>query len=150
MVMRVATNTLFGIGGLLDIASDLGIAAPASKTSARRSAAGACRQGPYLVWPLFGPSSLRDSVALPLDLSWATGALTNDGAARIGLTVLELIDIRARLLDADSLIDAIALDNYVFIRDGYLSRRRSLVYDGESDPNSPDDGKGEAGLPCRR
>jgi phospholipid-binding lipoprotein MlaA len=146
MVTRVATNTLFGLGGILDVASDLGIQRQREDLGQTLGCWG-LPAGPYLVWPLLGPSSLRDSVALPLDLSWATGALTNDGAARVGLTALELIDIRTSLLGADSLVDSISIDKYVFIRDGYLSRRRSLVYDGEP-PELPDDGKaGPACLP---
>jgi phospholipid-binding lipoprotein MlaA len=144
MVTRVATNTLFGLGGILDVASDLGIQRQREDLGQTLGCWG-LPAGPYLVWPLLGPSSLRDSVALPLDLSWATGALTNDGAARIGLTVLELIDVRTSLLGADQLIEAISIDKYVFLRDGYLTRRRSLVYDGEP-PESPDEGR--AGPPC--
>jgi phospholipid-binding lipoprotein MlaA len=139
MVTRVATNTLFGLGGFIDVASDLGIQRQREDLGQTLGCWG-LPAGPYLVWPLLGPSSLRDSVALPLDLSWATGALTNDGAARLGLTALELIDIRTSLLGADRLIDSISIDKYVFIRDGYLARRRSLVYDGEP-PELPDDGK---------
>ena len=144
MVTRVATNTLFGLGGVIDVASDLGIQRQREDLGQTLGCWG-LPAGPYLVWPLLGPSSLRDSVALPLDLSWATGALTNDGAARIGLTALELIDIRTSLLGADKLIDAISIDKYVFIRDGYLTRRRSLVYDGDP-PELADEGK--TGLPC--
>ena len=141
MMTRVATNTLFGIGGIFDVASDLGIQRQREDFGQTLGRWG-LPAGPYLVWPLLGPSSLRDSVALPLDLSWATGALTNDGAARIGLTVLELIDIRTSLLEAGRMIDALALDKYVFIRDAHLARRRSLVYDGEP-PELPDDSKVE-------
>ena len=139
MTMRVATNTLFGIGGVFDVASDLGIERQREDFGQTLGRWG-LPAGPYIVWPLLGPSSLRDSVALPLDLSWATGALTNDGAARVGLTVLELIDIRASLLSAGRILDEIALDKYVFIRDGYLARRRSLVYDGDPPelPELPD------------
>jgi phospholipid-binding lipoprotein MlaA len=146
MVTRVATNTLFGLGGILDVASDLGIQRQREDLGQTLGCWG-LPAGPYLVWPLLGPSSLRDSVALPFDLAWATGALTNDGAARIGLTVLELIDIRTSLLDADRIVDANAIDKYVFIRDFSLARRRSLVYDGEP-PELPDDGK--SAPPCMR
>ncbi len=90
-----------------------------------------------------------DSVALPLHLSWAIGALTNDGAMRVGLPTLELIDIRAGLLDAGRIVDGIALDKYVFIRDGYLARRRSLVYDGEP-PDLPDDSRKDEPPPAAK
>jgi phospholipid-binding lipoprotein MlaA len=149
MTMRVATNTLFGIGGVFDVASDLGIERQREDFGQTLGRWG-LPAGPYVVWPLLGPSSLRDSVALPLDLSWATGALTNDGAARVGLTVLELIDIRASLLSAGRILDEIALDKYVFIRDGYLARRRSLVYDGDPPelPESPDPDPAPAPAPA--
>ena len=136
MGMRVATNALFGIGGIFDPATDLGM-------ERRREDFGQTLgrwgfpAGPYLVLPLFGPSSLRDTAGLTLDLAWATGYLTNDEGVRIGLTVLELIDVRAGLLGATRIVDEIALDKYVFIRDGYLTRRRSMVYDGDP-PDLPE------------
>ena len=136
MTMRVATNTLFGIGGLFDVASDLGIERQPEDfgQTLGRWGLGA---GPYIVWPLLGPSSLRDTAGLPLDLSWRASALTNDTAAKVGLTTLQLIDVRANLLGASRIVDDIALDKYVFIRDGYLTRRRSQVYDGDP-PDLPE------------
>ena len=130
MTMRVATNTLFGIGGLFDVAGDLGIERQPEDFGQTLGRWG-LPAGPYLVWPLLGPSSLRETAAMPLDLSWRPAALSDDSATRIGLTTLQLIDVRASLLGASRLVDDIALDKYVFIRDGYLARRRSLVYDGE-------------------
>ena len=130
MTMRVATNTLFGIGGVFDVASDLGIERQQEDFGQTLGHWG-LPAGPYLVWPLLGPSSLRDSAGLPLDLSWSPSALTKDDPTRFGLTALRLIDTRAGLLNATRLVDEIALDKYVFIRDGYLARRRNLVYDGD-------------------
>lgn len=130
MTMRVATNTLFGIGGLFDFASELGIERLPEDFGQTLGRWG-LPAGPYIVWPLLGPSSLRDSAGLPLDLSWSPSGLTNDDATRIGLRSLELIDVRARLLNASNLLDDIALDKYVFIRESYFARRRSKVYDGD-------------------
>ena len=130
MTMRMATNTFFGIGGLFDVASDLGIERRQEDLGQTLGRWG-LPAGPYLFWPLLGPSSMRDSAGLPLDLSWSTGAMTNDGVVRVGLTALQVVDTRAGLLNATRLVDEIALDKYVFIRDGYLARRRSLVYDGD-------------------
>jgi len=139
MTIRVATNTLFGIAGLFDVASDLGIERQQEDFGQTLGRWG-LPAGPYVVWPLLGPSSLRDSAALPLDLSWRPALLSDDEATRYGITALQLIDARANLLSAGRLVDEIALDKYVFIRDGYLSRRRNLVYDGEP-PELPDDTK---------
>ncbi len=141
MTMRVATNTLFGIGGLFDVASDLGIERQ-SEDFGQTLGRWGLPPGPYIVWPLLGPSSLRDTTALPLDLSWRPATLSDDVATRWGLSTLQLIDVRTSLLDAGRMVDDIALDKYVFIRDGYLARRRSLVYDGDP-PDVPDDGKDE-------
>jgi phospholipid-binding lipoprotein MlaA len=136
MTMRVATNTLFGVLGLFDVASDLGIERQQEDFGQTLGRWG-LPAGPYIVWPLLGPSSLRDTAAMPLDMSWRPAALSNDSETRIGLTTLQLISVRASLLDATRMIDEIALDKYVFVRDGYLSRRRSLVYDGDP-PELPD------------
>lgn len=130
MTMRVATNTLFGLGGIFDVASDLGIERQQEDFGQTLGRWG-LPAGPYIVWPLLGPSSLRDGAGLPLDLSWSPSALTKDDPARFGLTSLQLIDTRAGLLSATRLIDEIALDKYVFIRDGYLARRHNQVYDGD-------------------
>jgi phospholipid-binding lipoprotein MlaA len=130
MTIRVATNTLFGIGGLFDVASDLGIER-LSEDFGQTLGRWGLPPGPYIVWPLLGPSSLRDSAGLPLDLSWSPSALAHDDPDRIGLSSLQLIDVRARLIAAGNLLEEIALDKYVFVRDGYLARRRSQVYDGD-------------------
>jgi len=141
MTMRVATNTLFGIAGLFDVASDLGIERQQEDFGQTLGRWG-LPAGPYLVWPLLGPSSLRETAAMPLDLSWRPAALSHDDATRYGITTLQLIDVRASLLGASRIVDDIALDKYVFIRDGYLSRRRSLVYDGDPpDIADPEDAK---------
>ena len=130
MTMRVATNTLFGLGGTFDVASDLGIERQQEDFGQTLGRWG-LPAGPYIVWPLLGSSSLRDSAGLPLDLYWSPSALTKDDPTRFGLTSLNLIDTRAGLLNASRLVNEIALDKYVFIRDGYLARRRNLVYDGD-------------------
>lgn len=130
MTMRVATNTLFGVAGIFDVASDVGLERQ-SEDFGQTLGRWGLPAGPYLVWPLLGPSSLRDSAGLPLDLSWSPSALTRDDALRFGLTSLRLVDARAQLLNASRMIDEIALDKYGFIRDGYLARRRNLVYDGD-------------------
>jgi len=130
MTVRVATNTLFGIGGLFDVASDLGLERQQEDFGQTLGRWG-LPAGAYMVWPLLGPSSLRDTAAMPLDLQWRPAALSQDSATRVGLSTLQLIDVRAGLLNASRIVDDIALDKYVFIRDGYLARRRSLVYDGE-------------------
>jgi phospholipid-binding lipoprotein MlaA len=94
--------------------------------------------GAYLVWPLLGPSSVRESLALPLDRAVSPALIINDGAVKWEITTLQIINTRANLLGATRVLDEIALDKYTFIRDAYLQRRRSLVYDGDEPPARED------------
>jgi phospholipid-binding lipoprotein MlaA len=137
MTMRVATNTLFGIGGLFDVASDLGMERQ-SEDFGQTLGWWGLPAGPYLVWPLLGPSTLRDSAGRPLDLAWSPSAVINDNTASVSLSLLNLVDTRAGLLSASRVVDGIALDKYSFIRDAYVARRRNLVYDGNP-PELPED-----------
>jgi len=132
-VTRFAFNSTFGILGLLDIASEAGLQKH-NEDFGQTLGVWGVPSGPYVMLPLFGPSTLRDTVALPADV-WADPwrykvpvALRTTGAAvRVG-------DQRATLLDASDLLEEAALDRYAFIRDGYLQRRESRVYDGGSPP----------------
>ncbi len=91
--------------------------------------------GPYLVLPVFGPSTVRDAAGLPLDLAASPYYAINDGAFRPVTTVLGALNARSQLMSATQALDAIAMDKYSFVRDAFLSRRLRLVYDG----NPPDD-----------
>jgi phospholipid-binding lipoprotein MlaA len=142
-VVRVTTNTFFGIFGIFDIASEFGLEHHYEDfgQTLGRWGFGA---GAYIVWPVLGPSSVRDSVALPADRWFASPALyINDGRWQFGITTLQLINTRANLLGATKLLDDIALDKYSFVRDAYLQRRRSLVFDGDA-PELPDPNGGPA------
>ena len=130
MTMRVATNSLFGIAGLFDVASDLGIERQPEDFGQTLGRWG-LPAGPYIVLPLLGPSSVRETAALPVDMQWRPAALSNDTGTRVGISALQLIDVRTGLLGASRILDEIALDKYVFVRDAYLSRRRNQVYDGD-------------------
>lgn len=132
-IMRVGTNTVFGIGGLFDVASEAGIEKHHEDfgQTLGRWGVGA---GPYVVLPLFGPSTLRDSAGLPLDLYASPMISVRSDEVRWGVAVLGLINTRANLLDATNLLDDVALDRYSFVRDAYLQRRRSLVHDGDPPP----------------
>jgi phospholipid-binding lipoprotein MlaA len=137
MTMRVAANTLFGIGGLFDVASDLGMERQ-SEDFGQTLGRWGMPAGPYLVWPLLGPSTARDTLGRPLDLAWSTSLAINDSGVNLALSALNLIDTRASLLSASRVVDGIALDKYTFIRDAYIARRRNLVYDGNP-PELPEE-----------
>lgn len=129
-VMRVGTNTVFGFGGLLDIASEAGLHAQREDLGQTLGRWGFA-PGPYVVWPVLGPSTVRESVALPLDRYATASTLFSDTPTKVSLLTLELVDTRASLLGATRVLDDIALDKYSFVRGAYLQRRQSLVYDGD-------------------
>jgi phospholipid-binding lipoprotein MlaA len=137
MVMRVATNTLFGIGGVFDVASDLGMERSTEDLGQTLGRWG-MPAGPYIVWPLLGPSTARDTLGRPLDLAWSHSLVINDAGVNLSLSALNLIDTRASLLSASRVVDGLAFDKYTFIRDAYIARRRNLVYDGNP-PELPEE-----------
>ena len=83
--------------------------------------------------PLLGPSTVRDTAALPLDIKGDIWGYKDPVYIRNSGIALRAVDQRANLLDASNLLEDAALDRYEFIRDGYLQRRESLIHDGESD-----------------
>lgn len=139
-VMRVGTNTLFGLGGLLDVASEFGADRQGEDLGQTLGRWGMA-PGPYVVWPVLGPSTLRDSLALPLDAQISPALAVENEVGKYALTGLQLVNTRAGLLGASGMLNDIAFDKYVFLRDAYLQRRRSLVYDGDPpEEKEPDDG----------
>lgn len=141
-LMRFSVNTVFGIVGLFDVASEMRLD-PHYEDLGQTLGRWGVGPGAYLVLPLIGPSSVRDTVALPLDIQASTETLVDNVATRNSMMALRFLNVRTNLLDGSKLLDGIALDKYLFVRDGYLQRRRSLVYDGNPPPE-PDD---EAALP---
>jgi phospholipid-binding lipoprotein MlaA len=137
MTVRVTTNTVFGLGGLFDLATDAGLERQTEDFGQTLGKWG-FGPGPYLVLPFYGASSLRDAVGLPLDRQASLPGIVQDGSYRWGLTTLELVHGRADLLSATSLLEQVALDKYSFVRDSYLARRRNQVFDGNP-PEEPEE-----------
>ena len=95
-------------------------------------------EGPFVVLPFLGPSTVRDTSALPVDWYTYPPTYVEDDTVRYSLRGLELLDARASLLDQEDLIRG---DRYSFIRDAWLQRRRFEVTDGElGDDSFIDDG----------
>jgi phospholipid-binding lipoprotein MlaA len=141
---RVMVNTTIGMLGLFDVASDLSIERHPANFGLTLGRWG-LKPGPYLVLPLLGPSSLRDTAALPIDAKGSLVGNTNDAATRNVLTVIDVVRTRASYLGAEGVVDGAALDKYSFMRDAYLQRRRNQVYDG--DPPEEEPQPDEAALP---
>ncbi|WP_019139649.1 MlaA family lipoprotein [Noviherbaspirillum massiliense] len=140
-VMRVAVNSTLGFGGLLDIGSEAGLAKH-NEDFGQTLGKWGVKSGPYLVLPLLGPSTVRDASALPLDFAADPWSYKDPARWRAAGTGLHLIDQRAGLLNASSLLEDAALDRYAFVRDAYLQRRESKVRDGETPRTSYEDDMG--------
>ena len=129
---RMVVNSTFGLGGIIDLASDIGLEKRNEDFGQTLGYYGV-PTGPYVMLPFFGPSSLRDAGGLVLDS--ATDPIFVGSffvAPFIGPVVgaARVADQRAVLLDTDKTLEEAALDKYEFLRDAYLQRRRSLVFDG--------------------
>ena len=132
--MRFAVNTVLGIGGVLDISSAAGI--PKHKEDFGQTLGRwGVGSGPYVVLPLLGSSTVRDTAALPLDFKGDLWSYKDPVNVRNSGTGVRLLDARASVLDASDLIEGAALDRYEFVRDAYLQRRESRVNDGEAPRN---------------
>jgi phospholipid-binding lipoprotein MlaA len=149
--MRFNVNTFFGLGGILDIASELHIERHKEDFGQTLGRWGT-PSGPYLVLPLLGSSTVRDALALPIDRKGDPVNYVDSAGEGNSLYVLRAVDIRSNLLRAGSVLDEAALDKYSFTRDAYLQRRRAQIFDAQkpdrfrkepgSDGREPDsDGK---------
>jgi phospholipid-binding lipoprotein MlaA len=131
---RVVFNTTIGFLGISDPASEMGYAKTREdfgQTFGRWEVG----TGPYVVLPLFGPSTVRDTFGLILDfrIDPMTGAVSDSGT-RSAVYGVAAIDLRKDLLDAQSTIEALSFDKYSGVRDAWMARRRSQVYDGDPPP----------------
>lgn len=135
-VLRVGINSTFGLLGWLDIASEMHLYRQREDFGQTLGRLGV-GPGPYIVWPFFGPSTLRDSFDIPALWYVAPEHFVDEIPARNVMSSVDIVSTRANLLSATNLLDDISLDPYTFMRDGYLQRRRSQIYDGDP-PDEPD------------
>ncbi|NBD20386.1 VacJ family lipoprotein [Aquabacterium fontiphilum] len=133
-IMRVSINTTLGLGGLIDLATPMQIDKP-NEDFGQTLGVWGVKPGAYIVWPLLGPSTLRDSVGIPGDMYFSASGLATEPGVAMAVKALEVVDIRARYLGASNLLDDVALDKYSFMRAAYLQRRQNLIYEG----NPPDE-----------
>jgi phospholipid-binding lipoprotein MlaA len=158
-IMRFAFNSVFGIGGLLDWATPAGLPKHHQDFGLTLGHWG-IPSGPYLVLPLFGPSTVRDSMGLIVDVKF-NPLNYMEPAVRNPLYVLQFVSVRSDLLGATDLLQQAALDKYSFVRDAYTQQRRARLrgasdnaaplpdYDdqGDSGAAAPAAGAPAAGLP---
>jgi phospholipid-binding lipoprotein MlaA len=154
---RFIANSTFGLGGIFDIASDMGMPKH-NEDFGQTLAVWGVDFGPYLVIPILGPSSVRDAtgtaVATQAYLPWQLPEwldVDHRVAWQNWLTGIDIVQTRANLLDATDLLEQAALDRYAFIRNAYFQRRRNLIYDGNPPPlppSEPEPGGAESKIPA--
>lgn len=125
---RVALNSTVGLLGFVDVASGAGLQKH-NEDFGQTLGAWGVPAGPYVMLPIFGPSTVRDTVVLPIDLEADPWNHKEPIRWRNTGIVLRAVDERAAILDASNLMEEAALDRYEFIRDGFLQRRDSKIYD---------------------
>ena len=140
---RFVINSTFGLAGFVDVAG-------MDKIAHRKEDFGqtlgywGVGNGAYLVLPILGPSSLRDTTGLVFD-NFTSNPIQyphNIGQVRLTnqLRAAQILDKRTELLDAGDLVDNASLDPYSFMRDAYLQSRENLVADGVASSKAMDDG----------
>jgi phospholipid-binding lipoprotein MlaA len=135
--MRLNVNTFFGLGGILDIASGLNIERHREDFGQTLGRWGV-PAGPYIMLPLLGPSTLRDSLALTFDRQGDPVHYVDPTAARYQLYSLRAIDQRSNSLRVGSVLEGAALDKYTFIRDAHLQKRRAEIFENDPADTPPD------------
>ena len=132
--MRVVVNTIFGIYGLFDVATEIGLQRHPEDFGQTLGYWGVA-SGPYLVLPVLGPSTVRDTAAMPVDMTADFVRQYNDVPVRNTAMATRIVDKRAGLLKTTDLLSGASIDKYSFTRDSYLQFRRNQVFDG----NPPDE-----------
>ena len=125
-LFRVTVNTFWGLGGLLDVATEMQIPKHSADFGMTLGHYGVA-SGPYLVLPVFGPSTVRDSLGRVVDIQGDLAGRIDNVEVRNSLAALRVVNLRARFLDAGEVLNQAALDKYSFTRDVYLQRRKSLI-----------------------
>ena len=125
-LFRFTTNTVFGVAGIFDVASELNIPKHTEDFGQTLGHWGV-PAGPYLVLPVLGPSTFRDTAGTVVDFNGNLLTRSNDVGFRNTVSAVGIVNVRANLLDAGDLLDQASLDKYSFARDIYLQRRRSLI-----------------------
>jgi phospholipid-binding lipoprotein MlaA len=128
-ITRFFINSIFGLGGFFDVASEMGLEKHSEDFGQTLGKWGA-KPGPYLMLPFLGPSTTRDAFTFVGDTALAPALSLDDNAARVGLISLDLINTYSAFT---GIADIESKDQYAFLRDAYLERRKYEVNDGLSE-----------------
>ena len=126
---RFLTNTIFGIGGLFDVATESGLES-SPETFGQTFAVWGIPDGPYVVVPFLGPRTLSGAFAIPLDFAGDPTFYLDDSTDKWIIYGIRAIDLRMQFFTAEELI-ADSYDRYLTIRESFLQNRRFRIYDGD-------------------
>ncbi|MDA3870341.1 MAG: VacJ family lipoprotein [Gammaproteobacteria bacterium] len=136
---RIVFNTTFGLLGFMDVATDFGLLKH-NEDFGQTLGYWGVDSGPYLVLPFFGSSNIRDAIGSTVDTTEFDFVYDDMSPENVyALYAVNYIDIRADLLKAKDIVDETAPDPYAFIRDGWMQRRKNLIYDGNPPEEDMDD-----------
>ena len=127
---RILVNSTIGLGGLFDVASDMGLTTDDEDFGQTMGVWGV-EQGPYVVLPLLGPSTVRDGAGLFVDTTSDANMISKtEGIGFISSSAISIIDKRVELLLVTDMID-LSDDPYIAMRSSYLQKRKYDVFDGD-------------------
>lgn len=135
---RVLVNTTVGLLGIFDVATGLGLEKHNEDFGQTLGWWGA-GDGPYIVLPIFGPSNVRDTFGLVVDVLTDPITYIDPTRDRNIVVGVRAVNRRSQLIDATTVLETAALDKYQFVRDAYLQRRRNLIYDGKPPKEEDED-----------
>jgi phospholipid-binding lipoprotein MlaA len=124
---RFIVNSVFGLGGVFDVATDAGMQPSQGEDFGQTLAVWGVSEGPYLMLPFLGPSTLRDAPSNVLDSFLDPFAYNDNYGMRAGIKAIDIVALRAELLGID---DVMSGDKYIFVRDVYLQNREYVIADG--------------------
>lgn len=127
---RFLVNSTFGLGGIIDVAS-CGKIPQNYEDMGQTFASWGYKCSNYFVIPFLGPSTVRDTLGLPIDYFVLSAYGFIPAKVRYPMTGLRLIDRRSQLLELEDVANQAAVDRYVFERDAYLQRRAFLIAKNE-------------------
>ncbi len=145
-IMRVVINTVFGLGGLFDVATQAKLPKHTADFGLTMGHYGA-PSGPYIVLPLLGPSTVRDAAGLGVDYVGNPLTYVNPDSVSWTLYGVNLLNMRANLLGAGDVLNAAAIDKYSFVRNAYLQRRQMLINGSKTGMRLPNYDEGGQSLP---
>ncbi len=127
--LRFSVNTVFGVFGLVDMATPMGLPKH-RKSFADTLGYWGVPSGSYVVIPFLGPSSVRDAPALVVDFFLHPASLITPTSAVVGLASVRMLDARSQLITVTDTRDELAFDPYIFTRESYYQWRQNRIYNG--------------------